>query len=252
MNAADIIRIKELLPTALGSEAIRERIASDILRRSIFSARMESARYLAAIRNVCAEFSSGMISAGGARAALLEQLHAMGHQMSDEGGIINPASKRRLDLIIETQRRMAASVARLQSVTPATLAVWPAWELRRYESRKAPRGDWMQRWQAAAESVAYAGVAHGTRRMIALKTSPVWAALGNGVGGFRDTLGNPYPPFAFSSGLAWADVDADSCRKFGLDPDTDQAIEKPTLSPDTAELAEAAKRCGFDVGRGLA
>ena len=41
MDPAEIIRIKELLPTSLGSDEVREQIAADILRRSIFSARME-------------------------------------------------------------------------------------------------------------------------------------------------------------------------------------------------------------------
>ena len=41
------MRLKELLPTSLGSAEIREQIARDILRRSVFSARMECARYLA-------------------------------------------------------------------------------------------------------------------------------------------------------------------------------------------------------------
>ena len=54
MNAAEIERIKDLLPTSLGSEEIRRNVAADILRRSVFSARMESARYLARVREVCA------------------------------------------------------------------------------------------------------------------------------------------------------------------------------------------------------
>ena len=46
MKPSDIMRLKELLPTELGSAEIREQIARDILARSIFSARMESAHYL--------------------------------------------------------------------------------------------------------------------------------------------------------------------------------------------------------------
>ena len=253
MNPADIIRIKELLPTAMGSDEMREQIAADILRRSVFSARMESARYLSRVREACAEFADGNISAAEARKSLLAELEAMGHSQSDGGGIANPASRQRLRLVIETQRRMASSVAKMDAETPATLAVWPAWELRRFERRKAPRGDWMQRWQSAAESVGYEGVARHTARMVALKSSPIWQALGDGAGGFRDTLGNPYPPFAYSSGLAWADVDADECRELGLDPSGN--AEKPpkaSLSPDNAELLAAAKAAGFDIGKGLA
>ena len=50
MKPADIMRLKELLPTELGSEEIREQIARDILARSVFSARMESAHYLKRLR----------------------------------------------------------------------------------------------------------------------------------------------------------------------------------------------------------
>ena len=52
--------------------------------------------------------------------------------------------------------------------------------------------------------------------MIALKSSPIWAALGAGAGGFRDTLGNPYPPFAYGSGLDWDDVERERCEELGL------------------------------------
>ena len=43
MDAADIIRIKDLLPTAMGSDELREQVAADILRRSVFSARRKQA-----------------------------------------------------------------------------------------------------------------------------------------------------------------------------------------------------------------
>lgn len=43
MTPEEIQRVKDLLPTTLGSEEIRGTIAADILRRSVFSARMASA-----------------------------------------------------------------------------------------------------------------------------------------------------------------------------------------------------------------
>ena len=54
------------------------------------------------------------------------------------------------------------------------------------------------------------------RTLVALKNSPIWQALGDGVGGYNDTLGNPYPPFAFDSGMAWVGVDRSECIKLGL------------------------------------
>ena len=88
--------------------------------------------------------------------------------------------------------------------------------------------------------------------MVALKTSPIWQALGDGAGGYRDTLGNPYPPFAYGSGLAWADVSRDEAIELGLiDPEVGRAVpgeppEAPTLSPSESDIADAVSRLGFD------
>ena len=245
MTAADVIRIKELLPTSLGSDEIREQIAREILQRSIFSARMESARYLAKVREVCAQIAAGEINQADARLKLVTLLEQMGHSPQDGGGIANPASIRRLNLIIDTQRQMAASVAVLSEQTEATVAMWPAWELTRLESRAVPRPDWDRRWAAAGLACNFEGVLKD--RLIALKTSPIWQHLGNGAGGYRDTLGNPYPPFAFSSGMDWVEVDRDKCIALGLIKE-DEDIAAPSLaslSPGERDIAEAVERYGF-------
>ena len=256
MKPADIERIKELLPTSLGSAEIREQIAADILRRSIVSARMESARYLAKIREVATFLLEGRISQADARNTLEGLLDQMGHAMSDGGGLTNPASIRRLNLILETQTQMAASVAQLAEQTPDVVDMWPAWELMRLEDRDAPRPDWAARWNAAGESVGWQGAlpTHIGGRMVALKGSPIWAALGQGVGGFRDTLGNPYPPFAYSSGMGWEDVGRDECEALGLvkpGAKIDNPQSSTSLAPDLAQLREAAERYGFDFEEGL-
>ena len=176
---------------------------------------------------------------------------------------------------------MASSVARLSEQTDATVNLFPAWELTRLETRAFPRADWMQRWTAAGNSVNWEGAVK--RQMIALKSSPIWAALGNGVGGFTDTLGNPYPPFAYSSGLDWLDVDRETCEKLGLVKGeaasrrlkgeaassplerrsgvsplerrsgvSPLVPERPSLSPSERDIADAIKRYGFpSIGYGL-
>ena len=85
-------------------------------------------------------------------------------------------------------------------------------------------------------------------RFIALKSSPIWQALGDGVGGFTDTLGNPYPPFAYSSGMDWQAVDRDTCEKLGLVKSSSPASmpERPSLSPTERDIKEAIDRYGFD------
>lgn len=252
MKPEDVIRLKELLPTTLGSAEIREQLAGDILRRSIFSARMASATYLAKIREVCEAMSGGHINAADARAQLLTVLEQMGHSPLDEGGLTNPASIRRLNLIVETQTTMASSVARLTEQTEATVNLFPAWELTRLESRSVPRKDWPARWRAAGESVNWEGALQD--RFIALKSSPIWAALGNGAGGYTDTLGNPYPPFAYSSGMDWLDVDRETCDRLGLIRPAESA-SAPTansLTPGEADIADAIKRYGFpEIANGL-
>ena len=255
MDPAEIIRIKDLLPTDLGSDEVREQVAADILRRSILSARMEDLRHLAVIRDVCADVVAGAINQATARERLLASLARMGHSPLDEGGISNPASIKRLDLIIDTQRQMAASVANIAAETPATLEEWPAVELTRFVGKSVPRADWAERWNAAGESVGWEGAAKGVGgfpdwRMVALKGSPIWQALGDGVGGYRDTLGNPFPPFAYGSGLAWADVSRDEAIELGLiEPGEGRDLsrpEPPSLSPSETDIADAVSRLGFD------
>ena len=109
MNPADIIRIKDLLPTAMGSDELREQVAADILRRSVFSARMESARYLARVRDVCAEFADGGMNLADARMRLTQTLSAMGHDTAHTHGITDPASIKRINLVVETQAETAAA-----------------------------------------------------------------------------------------------------------------------------------------------
>lgn len=273
MRAEEIERLKELLPTDLGSAEIRDQIATEILQRSVFSARMADAHYLKRLRDVCVLLLSGEINQATARAdlgSLLEQMgfspltqDATGATVID-GSLANPASERRLQLILDTQTQMAASVARLNNQTGDTIYLTPAWELIRFEPRRVPRPDWRDRWNAAGESVGWEGAltARGVTgdRMIALKTSPIWQALGNGEGGYTDTLGNPYPPFAYSSGLDWIGVDRDECISLGLiAPDWDPEIQqsdtqtiKQSLAVDGVEVQDAIARYGFPhIGWGL-
>lgn len=255
MKPADIARIKELLPTSLGSEEIRGKIAADILRRSIFSARMTSAGYLAKLREIIARMLEGKISQSTARDMLEGILEAMGHSMRDGDGLTNPASIRRLNLIVETQTQMAASVAKSHEQTASVVNAYPAWALMRLESRRAPREDWLARWNAAGSSCGWAGAKQELWRgsgasfaFVALKSSPIWAALGNGAGGFTDTLGNPYPPFAYSSGMGWEDVNRETAEALGLVKPNDElaALNGESLSPSSDEIAEVARRHGFD------
>ena len=252
MTAEQLEMIKAILPTALASEEIRASIAAAILRQSVFSARMENARYLAQVREVCAQVVSGGMNLADARMVLTRTLRNMGHDTANAHGITDPASRRRLDLIIETRTEMAANAARVNSQTAGTCYAFPAWELVRYETRKMPR-DWPSRWKAAGNATGWVGASQDYGEMVALKNSPIWEAIGRGAGGYRDTLGNPYPPFAFSSGMDWKGVKRARCIELGLiTADTPpQVPERVSVAPTDDEISEASQRAGMDLAGGL-
>ena len=82
--------------------------------------------------------------------------------------------------------------------------------------------------------------------MVARKDSPVWDKIGDGAGGYRDTLGNPYPPFAFNSGMDWEDVDIDTADGLGIDCE-DIAPKGVSLAPDKADIDRVKKRLGPEM-----
>lgn len=106
---------------------------------------------------------------------------------------------------------------------------YPGWELFRMYPRKVPRlwrGDegtedkslgsaFAARWYQAAQvahDVAAARMLQDHGRMVALKSSGIWQALGD----FPDGLHNPYPPFAFNSGMEVRGVSRAGCIELGL------------------------------------
>jgi hypothetical protein len=83
------------------------------------------------------------------------------------------------------------------------------------ESRRVPR-DWLILWAAAGSAVGWLGASR--RSMIALKTSPIWAALSQ--------FGRPWPPFRYGSGMGLDDADRDECEEEGLLPKDEPPAER--------------------------
>lgn len=112
---------------------------------------------------------------------------------------------------------------------------FPALELLRVYDRMVPRGSpkdpegpdnaWDGgRWPAACDEAGdddALKVFTETGRMVALKSSGVWQALGDGAGGYTDTLGNAFEPFAFNSGVGTDEVSRDEAVELGLMHDDD-------------------------------
>jgi len=242
-SPAQIILDKAILPTRLGSAEIRAGIAADIRRRAIFSARTFEEPYLGLIREVAAKVAGGRMDDATARMRLQQWLDSSGYAPGPgmKGSLLDRSSARRINLILDTQRTMAANVANIQAETDASLDLFPAHELVRFGTRRVPRDDWHLRWKSAGEACGGEGASQGGR-MMARKDSPVWQALGDGAGGFTDTLGNPYPPFAFGSSMDWMPVDRRTAEAEGITGTP--ARPRATLGPGENEIAEALKKFG--------
>ncbi|MDE2099108.1 MAG: hypothetical protein KGL39_17775 [Patescibacteria group bacterium] len=241
IEAVKHLMAKGTLPNDLSSAQLRQ-IDAAIRRQSVFSANTAMEHYLEEIRGVVesiinpatgvskdretASNPHGLVTTGlspaTARAKLRDALTKFGYTPGEgiEGTIKDLSSDARLNLVINTNTQLAQGAGKFvqSNVDEDVVDLYPAWELVRYEDREKPR-NWQQRWRIAAQvagdpKAAAALELHG--RMAALKSSGIWDALGDGAGGYDDTLGNPYPPFAFNSGMWCDDVSRDDAVDLGL------------------------------------
>ncbi len=132
-----------------------------------------------------------------------------------------------LDFKIKVATQVSAGAGRFVA-DQTNVSEYPAWELLRVYDRAVPRGEepkqpsdpWPVRWMHAAEQVEdgdlLVSILKDTGRMVALKSSGIWQALGDGAGGYDDALGNPFAPFAFNSGYDTEGVSREECIDLGL------------------------------------
>lgn len=238
---------KSLLPTNLSSAELG-RIGSDLKRLATFSARTDNAVQVQAIADAVADVinprtvirdnkpvTEGMDQAT-AILKLKEAAQAVGYQPEpgEEGTIKDLSSFKRRSLVIRTNVQMAQGAGQfMEGQDPEVLDAYPAWELVRFEERKMER-DWKSRWLEAARSCGdmAAVKAYGQGgRMVARKDSPIWDALGD-PDLFPDGLGNPYPPFAFNSGMGVLEVSFAEAEELGL---VDLGTE---IEPQSLEFAD--------------
>jgi hypothetical protein len=155
-----------------------------------------------------------------ARLQIKELQKSLGMDVTDGGGkITDLRSDARINLVLQTNRDISQGAGWfIQGQQEEVLAAFPAQELVRIESRRLVR-DWKTRFRIAAQvagDVDAARVLEFTGRMMALKSSGIWQALGDGAGGYTDALGNPFAPFAFNSGMDLRDVAYSQAVELGL------------------------------------
>lgn len=221
---AQQISQKTVRPTDLKSSAITQFWTTKEREAALFSAQTSTKTYLDRVKEILVDYEDKLqeiedgddnITEGKARARMQMYESLMEHGLVGEGEgdtkrITDLASSIRLNLIIDTNHQIAHSLEQLkQASDPLQAELNPAWELVRDEYRMEPR-DWATRWNESAAAVGWQGVAQNTDRMIALKNSPIWARLGTA---YSDSLGNPYPPFAFGSGMGFELVTREECEE---------------------------------------
>lgn len=194
--------VKAMLPTSLGSRELAQ-IEPALRERAMFSARTTNAGYLQQVNDLVSKLADGKTDQATVRLKLKQALQALDYQPDPEkrGGIQDLSSDARLNLVIETNTRMAQGYGFWQQGQDEDLLfAFPAQELYRAEARAIPR-DWQSRW-------AEAGGEFFEGRMIALKDDPIWVEI--------SAFGLPYPPFDFRSGMDVRDVNREEAEQFGL------------------------------------
>jgi hypothetical protein len=247
-DSAKVAAIRDLLPTSLGTEGLRNRIAVELRANAVFSARTGNAIYLDLLKRVIDQVAAGSMDQATARVTLLELLRALrytpeGGFPDDPPGEIPPAiageirdlsSPTRLNLIIDTQRAlMRGRGQQLRGMAPARLQQFPAWELVRREERMEPRhwksgdGGTPPRHAGVADMRSRWIIAGGLLtqgRMIAVKGDPIWGELGSS-GNFDDALDTDHPPFAFNSGMHWMEISLGEARELGITGPDGESID---------------------------
>lgn len=218
-------RARGLLPTSLSTADLRQ-LDQAVRDRSVFSARTTNAQYLQAIKDAAEDLLQGKINLAAGRARLIAMHQALGYNPethfgddpsippAEPGSLRDLSSERRMNLVLRTQESLCAGYGDwLQGQAPDAREQFPCWELVRVMPKMQERGDWPERWSAAGGQFFDGG------RMIAAKDDPVWVELGSSAN-FDDALDNPYPPFAFGSGMGWIEVPRDEALALGvIDPE---------------------------------
>lgn len=175
--AQQVLDAKTGLPTNLGTAELRG-LGADVLRQSLFSARMTNTSAVQGLRDAVTGILSGVDGKNSDTLADARlKLKALGKSLQYDpargfpgeektptilkpntaGGFVKPGSKippagpgelrdlystDRLNLQLKTQQNMAQGAAKnIWGNTPDAVDQYPAWELVRVEAREVPRGE---------------------------------------------------------------------------------------------------------------
>lgn len=255
LRMAAMRRVLALSP-AIGTAEIQEHIEPEIRERVFFSARTPYASYLADTKDMIerhvqpdarigpdglvATRSGESVSTAQIRARMKQMLVALDYvpDADKRGGLQDLSSDRRIELVIDTQLKMARGYGQWsQAQDPDIMDLWPADELYRAMLREEER-DWQARWNdarralGARTSATVADFPNGP--FVALKNDPIWSQLSR--------FGNPYPPFDFNSGMRVRDVSRERAIALGVlvpGRSEPQPREQPFADPEVREIPDS-------------
>lgn len=228
------IGAKRRVPSGFTSAQWAE-MAPEVREMSLFSACVTDAKFLEQIRRVSRSVLAGEMSAEEAKAQLGAWLDRTGYEAEpgEEGTIKDLSSDARLNVIVDTNTKLAAGYGR-HKWQQARLKQWPAVEMYRAEQRKEPR-DWPSRWRQAG-----ARLVKG--RFVAAFDAPVWTKISR--------FEHPYPIFDFNSGMWTRMVHATEAKRLGVSVNVHKRF-KPVRLTDGLKT-EATKRMGRQLAAAVA
>jgi hypothetical protein len=216
---------KTAITAALDSEQWR-RVPLELRERAFFSARVESARFLSVAQRklqhrlkLATEQLENGKTAFVNRDSFIRDMRRIAEEEglqttgpAGRGTVRDIRSVKRLGLIYDIQTESAAGYARWKVDTDQdVLDEFPAYRLGPSTANQPrPESYWRERWGRAGASVGWQGASRTS--MVALKTSPIWAAL--------SVFNTPWPPFDYGSTRMLEDIDRDTAAALGLVPRT--------------------------------
>lgn len=211
-------------------------VRAEVKERALFSACVTDARFLEQVRRVCRDVTEGEITPERAKGRLAAWLESTGYEAEpgEEGTIKDLSSNARLQVIVDTNCKLAAGYGR-EAWQAERQRLYPFNELYRAEQRKEPR-DWPSRWRQAGGRM--------TRgRFIARFGDPIWTGISR--------FDHPYPIYDFNSGMWKRMLTARQAERLGVRvPKVLRPVKVPRFNE--ALKTTSTKRFGAEIKRAIA
>lgn len=220
MTYPELEAFRQRIPLPKGMTAAQwEVVKADIRERSFFMAGISNAEILDLFKREQERLIGNKISPQEYRRAIREGLDKLGYRapMGKDGTIKDLASFQRQNLVMETNRRLAAGYANYRTQIEQR-DLYPAKQMVRLTIRREPR-DWNARWKEAAKQIPNDGT-YNVGKKAALVDSPIWSAISR--------FGVPYPIYDYNSGMGDKALTARDAAAMGINP----PATPPIVTPD--------------------